>query len=130
VCFKEPLRKEDEREVDEPMRRMNRLSVHDEAYAVLYGQCALWFPSMAQVLPKPSFAQSAPPPAPTITFSVQTPAAPAHPQQPWPAVAHHLPILLPMTPTSNSSSFRPRVRPDGCAFCLQSGQEYVRSGQF
>ena len=139
VRFKEPLHsREDEREVDELMSRMNGLSTHDKAYAVLYGRCALRFPSVAQVLPKPSFAQSTPSPTSTATFSVQTPPAPAPPQQPWTAAAHHLPAPLPPSTSNSSSFFRPRVRPDGCAFCLQSGhrvrecpsaQEYVRSGR-
>ncbi|KAN0118727.1 hypothetical protein V8E52_004838 [Russula decolorans] len=136
VRFKEPLREEEEREVDDLMRRMRGLSVHEESYAMLYVRCALRFPSVAQVLPKPLLTQQASTHVPATTFSVQTAPAPPPPpaRQSWPAAANPLP-----TPQSNPSSFfRSRVRPDGCTFCLlpghrvrrcSSAQEYVRLGR-
>ena len=128
VRFKEPLRKEDERELDDLIRRMRGLATHEEAYAGLYARCASHFPYMAQALPRPVIVQT--PTAPT--YSVQTaPTPPPLPHQPWPAPAP-LPAVNPLP------FFRSRARPDACAFCLQPGhrvrecpsaQEYVRTGR-
>ena len=118
------------------MRCMQGLSVRNETYVMLYTRCAQRFPNIALLLPKPPFAQSMPEHAPTALFSFQAPTSlPSTLSQPWPA---------PPIPSSTSQPtshmppfFRSRARPEGCAFCLQSGhrirecpsaQEYVRLG--
>ena len=66
VRFEESIREEEEREVEDLMRRMHGLSVNEEAYLMLYVRCALRSP---QVLPKPLlFVQLASTPAPATTF--------------------------------------------------------------
>jgi hypothetical protein len=77
VCFKEP-EQDKEHEMDDLLRCMRALSAHKEAYAMLYEQCAIWFPSLVQVLPKPLFTQ----PTLATAFSMQTPPA-LLAQQPW-----------------------------------------------
>jgi hypothetical protein len=124
-------REDDEEDPDDLLRRMRGLSVRDETYAKLYTRCAKRFPNIALLLPKPPFAQPMPEPAPTASFSVQTPTVPpSSVPQPWPAP-------IPSSTSNPPSFFRSRTRPEGCAFCLQSGhrvrecsigQEYVRLG--
>ena len=146
VHLKKPAHEEEDPEMEELMERMHGLSVREKAYGVLYAQCAHRYPSVAQCLPKPIPAPYAPISTPVTanTFSLQTPAPPPLPsRQPWAPVAN----LPAPHPTSNPPSvpqitdpsvfFRPRVRAEGCSFCLQPGhrvcecptaQEYVRSG--
>jgi hypothetical protein len=106
--FIEPTREEEDRELDDLLKRMRELSVHEEAYAMLFGQCTLWFPSLAQNLPRPVFPQHLPTPAPAITFSIQTPAPlPPPARHPWP-VATNLPPA-PQLASDPASFFRPRT---------------------
>ena len=152
VRFKEPAWEEEDREMEDLMKRMHGLSVHEESYAVLYTRCAHRFPNVAQNLPKPILSHHVPTPtsapvavpapismlmsapAPATSFSFQTPALPPPPaRQPWAPtanLAHH---------TSDPSSFFcTRVRTEGCSFCQQPShrirecpmaQEYIRSGR-
>ena len=120
VRFKDSTREEEGREIDDLLRRMRGLSTRDESYALLYGRCAAWFPTVAQSLPKPHIVEHES--ASLTAFSVQTsPLLPPPPptQQSWPTSSNSLPT----TPSSSnpSSFFRAPLRPDGCAFCTQSG---------
>ena len=138
VHFKESTREEEGREIDDLMRRMRGLSIHDETYAMLYGRCAAWFPTVAQGLPKPQIVDHG---ATSLTaFTVQTPPSlplpPTPTQQSWPAPA--IPLPTPLPPSNPSSFFRSSVRSDSCAFCLQTNhrirgcpvaKEYVRLGR-
>src|SRR5258707_6052609 len=83
------------------MGHMHGLSVHDESYVELYAWCARRFPNIAQILPKPVFAQHVPAPAPTavIAFSHHTPVPPPPPARqlqavtadPPPSISNHVP---------------------------------------
>jgi hypothetical protein len=54
-----PSQSEEDRKLEEITKKMHGLSVHDPAYAVLYAQCKLRFPEVAQELVKPAMFQSA-----------------------------------------------------------------------
>ena len=144
VRFKEPSREDEDREMDDLMERMHGLSVREKPYAMLYMRFASRFPYLSQNLPKPVIDQQTPAPIsaptpptsyppPTTSFSFQTPA-PQPARQSWATSTN------PPTPhfADSASFFRPRVRTDGCSFCMQSGhrirecpsaQEYVRTGR-
>lgn len=149
VRFKEAMQPEERQEIENLIRGMRGLSVHEEAYAMLFAECIIRFPDLGQVMPQPAFV-SAPIPA-TTSFSVQTPVPappPSSTRAPWPAnppPSAPWPARPPPSapwptnppPTTNYPSFfRPRI--DRCAFCLQpshrirectGAQEYVRSGR-
>lgn len=112
IKFKEPTREEEDRELEDLIRRMHKLSTCEESYAVLFAQCAHRFPTVAQNLPKPVFPRYMASPAPAATFSLQVstpPTPPTHHLQP--VVAN--PPLVPQFASDPSSFFRPRARIDG-----------------
>ena len=53
------MREEEDHEMEDLMKHMHKLSVHEESYAVLYMQRAQRFPEVAHILPKPIIAQHA-----------------------------------------------------------------------
>ena len=55
VRRKELTREEEDREIDDLVRRLRGLSVQDNAYKTLYARCAHRFPDFAKTLPKPDF---------------------------------------------------------------------------
>ena len=100
---------------------------------MLYGQCALRFPSVAQHLPKPLIVQTRSTSNSSAAFAVQSPAPSASPHHTWTASTNPPPPQI----TSSSSFFHPRAHPDACMFCMQpshhiqecpSAQEYMRTG--
>lgn len=123
ACFKEPSQEEEDHEMEDLMRRMHGLSVHEEC-----GVTVLFTHGVpTDFIPKP--CNTCPPPA---HFSIQAPALPPPPvSQPWPVVASPPPIQhLTFDP---SPFFLPCVRAERCSFRLQlrefpTAQEYVRSG--
>ena len=136
IHLKEPSREEEEREAEDLVKHMRGLSVHEEAYAMLYTRCTLRFPSIVQLLPKPLLTQPTRPPAPAASFSMQVPTPPSSTQHPWPITS--IPQSPPQVASNPTSFFRTRARSDGCAFCSQtshrvrecpSAQEYVRTGR-
>jgi len=105
--------------LDELAHQMHGLSVRDPVYNTLYMRCAHRYPNVARTLPKPEFATA---PAPTATFSLQTPPAPIAPaRQPWNARAFEPAPPPPPPATGAQSFFCPRPRMEGCAFCAQPG---------
>jgi hypothetical protein len=54
-----PSQSEEDRKLEEIIKKLHGLSVHDPTYAVLYAQCKLRFPEVAQELVKPAMFQSA-----------------------------------------------------------------------
>jgi hypothetical protein len=57
--WRKPSQSEEDRKLEEIVKKLHGLSVHDPAYAVLYAQCKLRFPEVAQELVKPTMFQSA-----------------------------------------------------------------------
>jgi hypothetical protein len=111
IHFKEPSREEEDRELEDLVAHMYGLSVCEESYAALYAWCAYRFPNVAQIFPKPIFAQhtstpvSAPAPVPAPAPSFQPPTPPPPPvRQPWPAAAN------PPHSASAAAPFRPCVQ--------------------
>ena len=106
---------EEDRELEDIIRKIHGLSVRDPAYATLYFQCKRRFPDIAQELAKPELSQT----SSVLTYqpasTVPNPTtAPAH--QNW----------MPNTQTATHPSeadtyFRTPRRPNGCAFCTQQG---------
>jgi hypothetical protein len=130
IRCKEPTREAEDREVDDLMKRMRGLSVHEEAYAVLFVRCALRFPSVAQVLPKPVFARHTPAPTPAMTFSIQTPAPPTPARHLWPVAANIHPSPVPQPASDPASFFRPRTsQPSHRVRERSTAQEYMRSAR-
>src|SRR5258707_5117465 len=100
-CFREPTQEEENHKIEALMGCMHGLSVHDESYVELYAWCARRFPNIAQILPKPVFAQHVPAPVPAaiVAFSHHTPVPPPPPARqlqavtadPPPSVGNHVP---------------------------------------
>ena len=130
-------------ELADIINKMHGLSIRDPTYAVLYAQCTLCFPSIAQMIPKPDFFQPTPTTTyqapvsqpqqhmPTNTLLAEPVSAPA--RQPWTQPAPS--TAAPMDP---SLFFRRPPRTTGCAFCALQGhqvrgcpaaEEYVRTGR-
>ena len=56
--WRKPSQSEEDRKLEVIIKKLHGLSVHDPAYAVLYAQCKLRFPEVAQELVKPAMFQS------------------------------------------------------------------------
>src|SRR5260370_42005654 len=82
VCLKGPPQEEEGHDANDLVRQMEGLSVNDEAYAMLYTWCALRFPNVARLLPKPPLFQPVPAPVPTASFSLQGPTPVPQPVPP------------------------------------------------
>src|SRR6266404_2356844 len=67
VKFTEDAREKEDHELDKLLTQMHSTPVDDPAYLSLHGCCVLRFPTVAQTLPRPEFAQKA-------TFHIQTSA--------------------------------------------------------
>lgn len=55
---RKPSQSEEDRKIEDIIRKLHGLSVHDADYADLYTQCKLRFPEVAQELMKPPMFQS------------------------------------------------------------------------
>jgi hypothetical protein len=123
---KPQARGDEDTDLADLVTKLHGLSVRDPTYAVLYAQCKLRFPQIAQDLVRPELFQAA------STVAYQAPASQAWAQ---PAAAS---APAPAASTASSSFFRRPARTDGCAFCAQRGhmvrscpaaEEYVRTGR-
>src|SRR5258708_7357934 len=108
IHLKEPSREEEEREAEDLVKHMRGLSVHEEAYAMLYTRCALRFLSIVQLLPKPLLTQPTRPPAPAASFSMQVPTLPSSTHHPWPVTS--IPQSPPQVASNPTSFFPTRAR--------------------
>ena len=123
VHVKQPTREEEDRELDDLMKKLHGLSIREQSYAVLYARCVHRFPTVAQSLPRPELSQS-------YTFQTSTPPPVAAPRQTWVNRSTAAPPAI----SSEATFFR--TRPATCIFCSQPNhrirecslaQEYVQS---
>jgi hypothetical protein len=59
LYWRKPNQSEEDRKVEEIIKKLRGLSVYDSVYAAIYAQCKLRFPKVTQGLVKPAMFQSA-----------------------------------------------------------------------
>jgi hypothetical protein len=110
---------EEEKELDELIRKLYSYSVRDMEYAALHARCIRRFPDVARELPKPELQSG-----PTAAYSYQAAPLPAPPQQPWHARAPApTPASIPPPVVASSADSFFRSRPSGCNFCGLQGHQ-------